>query len=480
MKREHYFSKEFLITISFSIFLFVYMTIITTMNRSSTGILDASTHILMYYVDQLFLVAGYFLFYLSWLKLESEETRAWILKISGALMFFPSFIMIMYPSWFAFVVLAPVINVALGVIGGAVNYFVAASLFETNKVGKVLAIGATFAYILQYLVQIWADSNAMLLLLIIAGMFGLWILVKRSWEWILLECLPNPERDLRQAVSSVKIRRILTTVLVMSVLSVCLLTYYDSLLLRLMVESDMQSITAYSWPRLMAILGYVIIGLLGDMRDKRYVNIAFFCLVLWLLLSPVIFQNDPTGNLPLLLFYVVVGATMCYMYLAFYSISPRLGRNAPLFASMSRIIEGVFGVMFSFLPWGTMGLGVIITLGIIAASIMIAVLFLNGDVFKIVEEQEKELKQPEKFEQEPAKIIETEDPFSVFAKAFSLTKREQDVCQKLLFTEDSGKKIADDLGISRRVLQRHVASIYEKTDTKSRVGLLKAYHNSCS
>ncbi|WP_156885070.1 LuxR C-terminal-related transcriptional regulator [Oribacterium sp. NK2B42] len=47
---------------------------------------------------------------------------------------------------------------------------------------------------------------------------------------------------------------------------------------------------------------------------------------------------------------------------------------------------------------------------------------------------------------------------------------------KLIFTEDSGQEIADALFISRRVLQRHVAAIYEKTGTKSRVGLFRIYH----
>ena len=37
------------------------------------------------------------------------------------------------------------------------------------------------------------------------------------------------------------------------------------------------------------------------------------------------------------------------------------------------------------------------------------------------------------------------------------------------------QKIADDMGISRRVLQRHISSMYEKTETQTRVGLLMAY-----
>ncbi|MBR1856190.1 MAG: HTH domain-containing protein, partial [Oribacterium sp.] len=61
---------------------------------------------------------------------------------------------------------------------------------------------------------------------------------------------------------------------------------------------------------------------------------------------------------------------------------------------------------------------------------------------------------------------------------YEFTSREQEVFEKLIFTEDSGQEIADALFISRRVLQRHVAAIYEKTGTKSRVGLFRIYHKA--
>ena len=61
---------------------------------------------------------------------------------------------------------------------------------------------------------------------------------------------------------------------------------------------------------------------------------------------------------------------------------------------------------------------------------------------------------------------------------YGFTSREQEVFEKLIFTEDSGQEIADALFISRRVLQRHVAAIYEKTGTKSRVGLFRIYHKA--
>ena len=67
-----------------------------------------------------------------------------------------------------------------------------------------------------------------------------------------------------------------------------------------------------------------------------------------------------------------------------------------------------------------------------------------------------------------------------FAESFSLTPRETEVLERLLSTEDGVQEIADSLFISRRVLQRYIASVYEKTGTKSRIGLFKNYTNYIS
>lgn len=63
----------------------------------------------------------------------------------------------------------------------------------------------------------------------------------------------------------------------------------------------------------------------------------------------------------------------------------------------------------------------------------------------------------------------------MFSEQFALTIRETEVLEKLVTTEDGVKEIADALCISRRGLQRHIASIYEKTKTKSRIGLFQIY-----
>ena len=96
----------------------------------------------------------------------------------------------------AFIVLAPIVNVAVGVLGGAVNFFVCVALFETENMGKILAISATFVYTTQYFAQILANNKVLVLVLIITGMLTIAAVASRSWEWILVECLPGSDTSL--------------------------------------------------------------------------------------------------------------------------------------------------------------------------------------------------------------------------------------------------------------------------------------------
>ena len=63
-----------------------------------------------------------------------------------------------------------------------------------------------------------------------------------------------------------------------------------------------------------------------------------------------------------------------------------------------------------------------------------------------------------------------------FVRAFSLTQRETEVLEVLLVSDENVQEIAERLLISRAALYRHITSINEKTNTKSRIGLVQFYY----
>ena len=68
------------------------------------------------------------------------------------------------------------------------------------------------------------------------------------------------------------------------------------------------------------------------------------------------------------------------------------------------------------------------------------------------------------------------DYFARFAEEYRLTDREQEVLRELLESDESVQDIAGKLYISRTALYKHISSLNEKTDTRSRIGLIQFYY----
>lgn len=76
----------------------------------------------------------------------------------------------------------------------------------------------------------------------------------------------------------------------------------------------------------------------------------------------------------------------------------------------------------------------------------------------------------------PSSTSDRELHFRQFSDHFALTDREKEILQMLLTSDESMQELADRLYISRTMLYRHVASLNEKTSTKSRISLIQFYY----
>ena len=75
---------------------------------------------------------------------------------------------------------------------------------------------------------------------------------------------------------------------------------------------------------------------------------------------------------------------------------------------------------------------------------------------------------------QPAPLSEQEQ-LAAFAARYNLTPRETDVLKAITTDERPLKQVANDLGISLRMVQRHLTSLYQKTGTQTRTGLAMKY-----
>ena len=79
-------------------------------------------------------------------------------------------------------------------------------------------------------------------------------------------------------------------------------------------------------------------------------------------------------------------------------------------------------------------------------------------------------------EHESQLVLSPEDRINSFAEKYQLTLREKEVLTAVSTNEKTLAAIASEMGISERVLQRHLSSIYKKTGTQTRNGLTLALH----
>ena len=66
----------------------------------------------------------------------------------------------------------------------------------------------------------------------------------------------------------------------------------------------------------------------------------------------------------------------------------------------------------------------------------------------------------------PSTEMQLEEKLKKLYTKYGFTPKEIETFEKLVTTEMGVQEIANEMGISRRVLQRHISSIYEKTEQK--------------
>ena len=249
------------------------------------------------------------------------------------------------------------------------------------------------------------------------------------------------------------------------------------LMLLAIYESHMNRVSFagyfYGWTRLVTALGYLLIGELFGRAGRGLASLYMACIALVSVISIFLMLRKGEGWwLHLALFYLVLGSLVAYYNLMFMEYAGRTARPV-MWASMGRMLDAgvtaLFTVMGGLLP-ETDIFSLLFCILLLAG--MIAAMALGGFLSfgeSMSESQAAGLHRGAA-EQKPAMSIE--ERAEAVARRYSLTPRETEVFRLLVTTEDKNQQIADKLYISRRQLQNHISSIYEKTGANTRAGLV--------
>ena len=442
-------TKNFSLTLLFSSFLFLQYVILRFANQAGRGFLPDGQQDLVYCFLQAVVISGFILHsLLKWLLKDERVYRA-IIICSLALGFFGTLMMTFAPvdSLF-YLVLTGVTVLSLGITGGAVYLRVSDFTASGARIGLCMGISYAVGIVLQYCLQLQWTIVPLLVVFVSAGFAVLAVMFTRPAE------LKKPA-DIVQPVQPSKL-------LFASVITFAMLiftSYYNSCIHHLMIASGYTDYNVYSWPRFVMLAGIFLFGIIGELKDGRFLPISALCISLVALLNAVM-AGGKTYTLNMCLYYLSLSASISYYNLTFLRLAPRT-KHPALWASFGRVIDSLTVILSFVFSFSTITLTAVLVIDIASLGTIIVMMALNGD-FNIVDMRET-MPEPETID------IDIE----ALRERYGLTPTEFKVFRELVQTEDKQDAIASRLNISVNTLRHHITSIYRKTNTQTRSGLYK-------
>ena len=346
----------------------------------------------------------------------------------------------------------------MGHLSGYVFFYLAMSLQGSHYLGRF--IGFTFAVgvVLQNLTQHYMNQEfEAAIITLVLTIVGMMLMLWQAPKYLTFEdALPyekQPPAWPRQGLLGVAL------VLVMTMMN----GFFDSYLTYLNAH---QVLDEAGWPRLFFAVGLIVAGFLSDLKQHRYLLLSTLCSSMLCLSAAALLAIGNLYNLALSMIYWFCGFFVVFLMVFFFTLAP-CTNNPPLWVVMGRVVystgQGLLVLMAPQLRQLLTGESMLLVNTVL-------IVFLIVLVYQMQQPQKQPKEGEEKLETIPLNRMER------FMVAYDFTPREMEVFELLLDDSLTVQDIADRLFISRRVCQRYLSSMYEKTGTKVRLNLLLKYY----
>lgn len=401
------------------------------------------------------------------LKERTLYFAAFVAAMSGIICIF---IMREHTSYKAMLTAGCIAFILFGMAGSAVCYRMLQSLWNSAHLAK--AVGAAYAagILLQFLNNNFINDETVEAVILSTG-----------WAFLILGLVMNqddtslktklcemPDKERRVFVKSPAVAA--GALVMVVILMTCIFAALDNAVTLVHASG---SVDIGQWPRLLLACSGLLAGVLFDLKKRRYMNILMYCVTLLSTACVVAIEFGEAFLPGLLVFYLsagffVVFFTVSFMELACYMRYP--GLWAGLGRAVNNLCAVATGTASVYLLESQSSLFLMIAalflFALISAAIFVydAQFVLQAEVTTVCEGTE-----PSQKERDAHKFL-------AFCETFSLTQRESEVLKMLLSSDDAVSGLAEKLFISRAALYRYITSLNEKTDTKTRIGLLQFYY----
>ena len=389
------------------------------------------------------------------------------------------FALMEYSESYGFVVITGCVMFALfGVMGSAVYYIASVYLKSNRNVASTIGLAYGLGIMFQF-----GDNNIVASkitrLIIFAIVLVVWIAIilnlyleenaesqneksrkvkYEKTESKNIECKNTASKNAEHKNSRITAIVLIITIMLMACIFSTLdniVTYYHS--------KGIMDIGQY--PRLLLAISGVVAGVLFDLKERKLMCLIMYSVTLLSTICMLVITMGEPFIIGLVVFYLSAGFFSVFFTTAFVNLSFEM-KTPELWAGMGRATNNLCAVLM-----GTVFLSLFNSTNMLSNSIVIIILFVFVSIFMAIYygKNSKKSYVAESLERDDKKMEH-------FVQQFSLSKRECEVLETLLKSDKNVKEIAQELYISRAALYRHISNMNEKTDTKSREGLIKFYY----
>lgn len=440
----------------FASFAFLQFVIMRLCNQAGRGLLSDDFQEKIYLYIQIFAVAG-FVFHGMTHKFVRKSRVRLTLSLCALAVCVPGASVLMFSSSASviYLIAAAVTVVCIGFVGGAVYVRMAYRTKDGAKAGVCMGAGYSFAILTQYLLQL-QFSVPVLLAAVSAISFA-------ALGYMLVCIKDEPEESAEEVKPAAKGVRKLVFALVITLSMLLFISYYNSYIHHLQIQSGYTEYNVYSWPRLLMIPAVISFGILGDIKNGKYLPISTLCTAVLSLLNAVLTEVTGAYWLNMCLYYVSLSAVISYYNLTFWKLAPKT-RMPGLWSSAGRVTDSLAVILTFIIPISSLSPVAVLSLNIAALAVIMILTAINGD-FNLGAE-------PQKTDEPPAAKDTPDGALESVKEKYGLTQSEFRVLKQLVLTEDKQAAIAESLSVKIRTVQANVTSIYRKTGVSTRSGLV--------
>lgn len=411
-------------------------------------------------------VIGFLLFPLIQRKV-GKNTKYMMAFVGVILLIMGIFVIQQHMSYAAILISGCMVFLLLGIVGSAVHYMASCVLNKSRNLSKIIGISYALGILFQF-INNNCVKNDMAESIVLSVSMAILVILMAILEKHSFDKAESTEKEKEKNTYVLKNPIVAGIMLIIIVaLMTCIFAALDNAVTLVHATG---SVDIGQWPRLLLALSGLMAGFLFDIMERRYMNIMMYCVTLLSTACVVIIEFGGSFLLGLTVFYLSAGFFVVFFTTGFIDLSYHM--NVPeLWAGLGRAVNNACAVItgavsVSLLTNGNTMVIMIVALVIFALISVVIYVYTNQLEVHIVDSEEER----------KTKAEEDAEKYAHFSAAYSLTKREQEVLEMMLSSDAGVQEMADALFISRAALYRHIGSLNEKTETKSRIGLIQFYY----